>query len=167
MCNQKRLRASEEEQGIDRFTSDTLMKGTSLSVQVQTMMWMSFGASTKMSCSMAKSGQYLVNLTTCFIFITFNIYYSESGNQMVSFRESPNIWIGICHRKFCKGYLDYKMQILPLSYRASYYINTIRSLVKLHNTKTSYNLFNSHLDTWIDTSNVHGQNPDPPDAFPS
>lgn len=39
---------------------------------------------------------------------------------MVSFRESPSIWIGICHKKLYEGYLDCKMQVLSLRYRANH-----------------------------------------------
>lgn len=63
MCNWKRLRASEEEQGIDMFTGGEIIEGNSPSILVQTMMWMSFGAFTKVLCSMAERGQYYVNLT--------------------------------------------------------------------------------------------------------
>lgn len=62
---------------------------------------------------------------------------------MVSFRESTNIWIGIFHRTVSEGSLDCKMQVLSLSYRAintlhkyfKYYINTLKTFVKLCNTK--------------------------------
>lgn len=135
------MKTSKEEQGINRFPSGTLMEGTSLSVQVQTMMWISFGASTKMPCSMAERCQYHVNLTTYLIFIIFIVCYSESVNKIVSFRESPCIWIWIFHRSLFRV----QNASLVLSYKANHYINTIRSFAKLYNTKRN-NLFNMHLD---------------------